>query len=324
MSILVSINCITYNQDKYIGQAIDGFLAQQTDFDFEVLIHDDASTDATANIIRRYSEAYPGLIKPCLQSENQHSRGIKVGIAFNLPRAQGKYIAFCEGDDYWTDPGKLQKQIDYLEAHPECSLCCHAVAMVTREGKTTSEVVRPYKKNGQVPTEDLIAGGGQFLGSSSIVYRRVLMNDPPDFYLRAPVGDFPLVLYLATRGSVYYLDEVMSAYRQGVPNSWTAKTKASPSRQYQLRNGLIEMLDAFNEYTGYQYAASVKKRRTKYELMSIINRGNIEASKEDKYQEYYDKLGLYLVILIYINKYFPWLFQKMRKYYGFIMTKLDK
>lgn len=102
--VMVSINCITYNQEEYIAKAIDSFLMQKTDFKYEILIHDDASTDNTANIIREYQEKYPDIIKPIYQKENQYSQGIKrVDYKFNYSRANGKYIAICEGDDYWTD-----------------------------------------------------------------------------------------------------------------------------------------------------------------------------------------------------------------------------
>src|SRR5690606_7564710 len=122
---LVSISCITYNHAPYIRQCLDGLVMQQCNFTFEVLIHDDASTDDTQEIIKEYQKKYPEIIKPIFQDENQYSIGIR-GIMprFNYPRAQGKYIALCEGDDYWTDPLKLQKQVDFLEANPEYSLVC--------------------------------------------------------------------------------------------------------------------------------------------------------------------------------------------------------
>ena len=127
--IMVSICCITYNQASYIRDALEGFVNQKTDFAYEVLIHDDASTDGTADIIREYADRYPDLIFPILQTENQYSKGLtNVSGTFNFPRARGKYIAMCEGDDYWTDDRKLQKQVDYLEANPGCSLCFHSAA----------------------------------------------------------------------------------------------------------------------------------------------------------------------------------------------------
>lgn len=121
--ILVSVNCITYNHAAYIRKCLDGFLMQKTTFRYEVLVHDDASTDGTADIIREYADRYPDIILPYYQTENQYSRGKGfVGGAINRRRARGKYIASCEGDDYWTDPMKLQKQVEYMEEHPDIRL----------------------------------------------------------------------------------------------------------------------------------------------------------------------------------------------------------
>lgn len=123
---LVSICCITYNHAPFIRKAIEGFLMQKTNFPIEILIHDDCSTDGTTEIVREYAEMYPDVIKPLYETENQYPKVGTAGIdMFNYGRAQGKYIAYCEGDDYWTDPLKLQKQVDWMEANPEYSVCFH-------------------------------------------------------------------------------------------------------------------------------------------------------------------------------------------------------
>jgi glycosyltransferase involved in cell wall biosynthesis len=324
MDIMLSVNCIAYNQEEYIGQALESILSQQTDFRYEILVHDDASTDGTASVIRRYAEDHPDVIKPIYQTENQHSKGIRVGTVFNLSRACGKYLAYCEGDDYWTDPLKLKKQVDYMESHPDCGFCFHAVQVVNRQGRSTGQQMRPFRENRVVPIESIIEGGGRFLGTNSTVYRRELMNQPPDFYLKAPVGDFPLVLYLATQGTVYYFDEVMSAYRSGVPGSWTARMIASTEQQMKVRKGMIEMINAFDEYTDHKYGASVEVRQTEYDLLLLIAQGDIKALQEDRYKQYRDKLGFYLVILMYLNKYFPRLFHKLRKYHAILMGRFEK
>lgn len=114
---LVSICCTTYNHGKFIQDAIEGFLMQKTNFPIEIIIHDDASTDNTATIVKQYAEKHPGLIITILQTINQYSQGIKPWPNFVFPKARGKYIALCEGDDYWTDPLKLQKQVDFLEGN---------------------------------------------------------------------------------------------------------------------------------------------------------------------------------------------------------------
>ena len=124
-NIAVSVICTAYNHEKYIRDALEGFVSQKTDFRFEVLVNDDASTDGTAAIIREYAVKYPDIIRPVYQTENLYSQGVKIWRDVLLPMARGSYIAFCEGDDYWCDDGKLAVQKAYLDTHPECSAVVH-------------------------------------------------------------------------------------------------------------------------------------------------------------------------------------------------------
>lgn len=125
-SPLVSVLSITYNQAPFIRQCLDGILCQRTSFRFELIIHDDCSTDGTDEIIRTYARRYPEIIRPFFESENQYSKGVNGLFAtFCMPHVRGRYVAICEGDDWWTDPEKLQKQIDFLASHPEYDFCCH-------------------------------------------------------------------------------------------------------------------------------------------------------------------------------------------------------
>ena len=126
-SPVVSICCLTYNHAKFVRQCMDGFLMQKTDFGVEILVHDDASTDGTDDILREYEERYPDKVFPLYEEQNKFSQGYRgrMDIEFNYSRARGKYIAYCEGDDYWTDPLKLQKQVEFMESHPEYSVCFH-------------------------------------------------------------------------------------------------------------------------------------------------------------------------------------------------------
>src|SRR5690554_1247666 len=144
--LLVSVCCLSYNHRPYIKDCLEGFVKQQCNFQFEVLIHDDASTDGTSDIIREYQKKYPNIIKPIIQTENQYQKGVAVNWVYNFPRAQGKYIALCEGDDYWSDPLKLQKQVEVLENDPDCSLCFHPTKFVRNNNPLDSYIHAPSIK----------------------------------------------------------------------------------------------------------------------------------------------------------------------------------
>lgn len=157
--IMVSISCLVYNHEKYLRQCLDGFVNQKTTFKFEVLIHDDASTDGSANIIREYEKNYPEIIKPIYQKENQYSKKIKISWKYQYPRAKGKYIALCEGDDYWTDPNKLQQQFDMMEKDNSISMCVHTVCYVGENGKSMGKILpNPIGTNRIITSQDLIHG----------------------------------------------------------------------------------------------------------------------------------------------------------------------
>ena len=213
--VLVSISCITYNHSAYIRQCLDGMLMQQTTFDFEILIHDDCSTDGTDDIIREYASKYPQIIKPLFEEENQYQQGKPIGtVVWNLPRAKGKYIAICEGDDYWTDPLKLQKQVDFMEANPEFSLCFHKVKTLIQEtGELKNEfIVRdmPGKSN----IVDLAKGN--YIHTPSVLYRKECL-DVKSYYNMVPCipSDYVTWMLLAENGYIYKFNEAMAVYRYG-------------------------------------------------------------------------------------------------------------
>lgn len=133
---LVSIRCLVYNHEPYLRQCLDGFVMQKTTFPFEAIVHDDASTDGSAAIIREYAEKYPDIIKPIYESENQWSKGTINIIMDAAVHPSSKYIATCEGDDYWTDPYKLQLQVDFLESHPDFFLSSHNFSVYHENSKT--------------------------------------------------------------------------------------------------------------------------------------------------------------------------------------------
>lgn len=209
---VVSICCITYNHEPYIEDALKGFLIQETDFPFEILIHDDASTDRTADIIREYEAKYPRLIKPIYQVENQYSQGVKISAKFNFPRSQGKYIALCEGDDYWTSKEKLEKQYQFLEKNKEYSLCFHS-ANVVFEGPEIKhcfkgECLEEREYTGrEIYKEWTIPTASTFFVNDKVLINN--LNNENYFY-----GDIIIFLSMASVGKLWAIHEQMSVYRK--------------------------------------------------------------------------------------------------------------
>ncbi|MBN1060029.1 glycosyltransferase [Clostridium botulinum] len=315
--ILVSISCITYNHEDYISDAIESFLMQKTNFKFEVIIHDDASTDKTANIIRKYAKEYPEIIKPILQTENQYSKHVKIINTYVLPRTTGKYIALCEGDDYWTDQYKLQKQVDYLEKNPECTMCFHSAEIVDADGKSTGKLVKPYNEDCIAPIKDIILEGGLFVATNSILYPKKLMDNPPEFFNNTSVGDYPLQMFLSSKGYSYYIDQIMSAYRTGVKGSWTTCMNSGEDAEEKMikhHEEIIHLFEDFDEYCDSKYSNIIDKAKLLREFEILIIKKNIRALKNPKFRECYYALAIRKRIQLNIENYFPKLYKKISNF----------
>lgn len=284
---LVSISCITYNHENYIRDAIEGFLMQKTTFPVEILIHDDASTDKTADIIREYENKYPDIIKPIYQFDNKYSKGISVSETYNFPRARGKYIAMCEGDDYWTDPLKLQKQVDFLEANTDCSLCFHASKHIRNNNPENNSIHKPKKlpADNKFEMKHTILGGGGFMATNSMLFYSKYIQDRPMWMENTPVGDLPLMLLLAFKGKIGYIDDVMSVYRiASSPTAWS-QTIQEPSIRKSFHYALLEMFNEFDKWSSKRFHSFVVKEKNKLKwdyLKFAITTNIIRFLKENK------------------------------------------
>ncbi|MCB4808736.1 glycosyltransferase [Tamlana sp. 62-3] len=250
---LVSICCLVYNHEKFLKQTLDSFLMQQTSFPFEVVIHDDASTDSSADIIRSYEAKHPEIFKPIYQTENQKSK-FKSGMnpRFNFPRAKGEFIAVCEGDDYWTDPLKLQKQVDFFNNNSDFVLCFHNVTILNSRGKKTTETSMIKNNQKEVfKTEDIIEKW--FVPTCSIMFRNLDDFELPNWFFRCISGDFPFLLLLSLRGKFKYLPITMGCYRL---HNTGASTK---HKGYFKVYGMIFIYQSFNQFTNYKYESIVNK-----------------------------------------------------------------
>lgn len=267
--ILVSICSITYNQVHYIRQCLDGFLMQKTNFKFEIIIHDDCSTDGTTDIIREYAEKYPNIV-PIIQTVNQYQNGNKRILAsFVYPKVRGKYIALCEGDDYWVDPLKLQKQVDFLESHPECTLTLSNGLGYYEDKKRFVKINSiPTKKSKFLSMSEVLMEKGGLIPTASMCFRREMAETEPDWCLNAPVGDRPLRMWCAINGKVYYDVNPMVVYRRSSVGSFTQHVNADYNYARHILDDMNVFFDAFDEYTHNEFKDDVQymKDREEYDF----------------------------------------------------------
>lgn len=226
---LVSIVCVTYNHKNYIAEAIEGFLAQKTNFPFELVIHDDASTDGTQMIVKDYQEKNPDLIKPVLQKENQYALGRKA-TPIAMAYARGKYIALCEGDDYWTDPAKLQLQFDFMEQHPHLLACWTRYQVLTVRNILESPVKnRSFQWKGnnnhmEVNLENLFQNYPAHT-STAFFKREAVSGELDVFFQYKHYKDIVLYSFLLNKGSGAILNRVTSVYRIHNSGVWSSNSR---------------------------------------------------------------------------------------------------
>jgi glycosyltransferase involved in cell wall biosynthesis len=271
---LVSICCLAFNHEEFMRDVLDGFVMQQTSFPFEVVIHDDASSDQTASIIREYELRYPGLIKPLYQLENQWLKGKKGSAVHNFPRAKGKYIALCEGDDHWTDPLKLQRQVDFLDANPE-------YAMVAENGLIVNTITDSHKWFNVIDACDIsipaMLKRRQF-PTASVMFRAKFLDD--QFYSQKVSGDTALWCYLGLKGKIRYLPNVSSVYTRGNHGMVESTGKLKWAQLMEDWNKQIDAMlplsfdrDIFNERNFEEYRvafyASMKEKNRKNSFTAI-------------------------------------------------------
>ena len=257
---LVSISCMTYNHKVFIRQCLDGFMMQRCSFKFEVLIHDDASTDGTQDIIREYETRYPDIIKPIYQKENQYSKGIDPSLKYNAPRIKGKYIALCEGDDYWTDPYKLQKQVDFLESHPDYVMCSHRFNQYIQDKNLLEEEKNLTFQGADYDLKNLI--GGKWLTQTlTVMYRRSAL-DLKEYESYGMSMDIILFYALLKNGKGYCFPDIMATYRLHGGGVWS-EVSLNQRRLIEFRARLaiysVERSDSAAMFLLYQFAKAMSR-----------------------------------------------------------------
>lgn len=264
---LVSVCCIAYNQEKYIEETIKGFLMQETDFPFEVVIYDDHSTDSTPAIIRRYAKERPDVIVPMLSKTNVFSKRTNP-FSLVFPKARGKYIATCEGDDYWSAADKLQRQVDFLESHPDHVSCFHyATWFIQETGKIYTKKYGPVELKDSYTIDDILSNYC-FIHTAAHMFRKKFATLPPFFNEFFPLFDYPLFVHLATHGPIGFLPvEGLSVYRYNPGGVWAGVNALEKTRHGVKTPAQVARLFGLMDRPAFQRGSLRRKRDFRRELL---------------------------------------------------------
>jgi len=263
---LVSILCITYNHAVYIEDALNSFLAQETDFPFEIWVHDDRSTDGTREIVKRYQAEYPRLIKLVLQKENKYSQGY-TPLRFLREVCSGAYCALCEGDDYWLSSEKLAMQVSALQRHPQASLSIHPAYMLDFKTNRVTNMFGKGCAENVLDVSSAVASAGQYSPTASYFFRTKDFQSMPNWFFEArdlPFGDYFLETILGRNGLVY-LPNFYSVYRRNIPGSFTARTQnSSPDKLIRRIKSVLYYTNKLNDFDEIPKAAIKTRRQNIY------------------------------------------------------------
>ena len=311
MKPVISVICCTYNHEAYIRSTLESILQQKTCFDFEVIVRDDASTDRTSEIVEELSALYPDKLVYIREPENMFSKGIKP-FQSALPRAKGRYVAVCEGDDFWVTSDKLQTQFDILEANSSIDLCFHP-AIEYRNERPYRTICNYFPKDSIIPLDQVIKMRGGGMPTASLLIRRSSLEPLPDWFLTlAPVGDSFLQALGSAKGGAYYSPKLMSAYRKYTSGS---RTMDSATRIYTEQE-LISKIEGYEEsYRGLDtitsYSASHAVSEAVIDELCHVAVMAVLSSQNKAYTRALDKLTLRQIGLnpkravLYFCKKFP-------------------
>lgn len=326
----VSILCLAFNHEKYIRDAIEGFLIQKTTFPIEIIINEDCSTDKTAEIIKEYELRYPNVIKVIYHKKNVYSQGININAEYLLPLASGKYVALCDGDDYWTDPYKLQKQYEAMENNLSCQMCLHKV----RESSSLKEKINNLPipanelKTGKYSSKQFLGfvGEGNFFNEVCYFFRKdaylFYQNHYPKFaqaFMKNKSDDVPMILYFGQLGDVYYLNEEMAVYRKFVSGSWSEENKNTSKIKYiQFCENSINAYKEFDKFTKERYKSELFRWQRYFAFKKAEAEENYKEMISEKYKDIFKKQSKNYQRRIYFlakfGKFFNWLFILLDKY----------
>ncbi|MCF8387423.1 MAG: glycosyltransferase, partial [Bacteroidales bacterium] len=280
---VVSVCVQTYNHVNFIKENLEGILMQKTNFPIEILLGEDESNDGTREICMEYAGKYSEKIRLFLHSRvnNIEINGQPTGrfnLLYNLSKAQGKYVAFCEGDDYWTDPYKLQKQVHFMEANEDFAICHHNMQVIYEEKNKERHLSNPPDGNEVTTIEDLAYGN--YIFTASCVFRNNLFGEFPDWYAECPIGDYPLHMLNAQFGRIRYIPEVMGGYRVHKGGVWESKDSI------YRKNKWVYMLDLMKN----QFSTNINKQLTEQQIIVYEDLIHLLGNQPGQCRQYSNKI----------------------------------
>ena len=307
--ILVSVICLAYNHEKYIRECLDSIVCQKTDFKFEIIVQDDVSSDKTVEIIKEYADKYPDIIIPLLHTENQYSKYGYVVFDDVLSVANGKYIAFCECDDFWCDENKLQMQVNILKKNPDCHICVNKVGSCKENGEPLSSVLPSYKLiSGKYEPEILLEKGLEFQLSGSMFVKDDFAdcnNCKSGYFICPTPTDTKIYLYFISIGKYYYSDVITSVHRSASIGSWSENQSIlTTEKRIQYFKNRIELYKLYDEFTNGRFAEIIQMKINKEETYLFALQGKISfVFGILKYR--FSKAKSKELLFLYLNAKFP-------------------
>lgn len=319
---MVTVMCTAYNHEKFLRQCLDGIVNQKTNFRFELLVNDDVSTDSTAEIIREYEENYPDIVRAFYQEKNLYQQGIDVYYSHFFPNAKGKYCAICEGDDYWTDDTKLQRQFDFMEANPDYSACVHNTLLKYCGGDKKDEELVKRTEDCDVGFESALPGMNTAWHTSSIFAKTAILASPPDYYYPAiehGFSDYPYGLWLLQNGPVHFLARTMSVYRiNSNQDAWSSGVDGQYDKLVNFMTGAIEMLNLFRVHVTDEKLLTLTDNAIRgWEFQLLYTQGRDEELRKEPYRAILKTRPLKFRVNNLIKVRFPRLHKYYRKRRGY-------
>jgi glycosyltransferase involved in cell wall biosynthesis len=265
----LSVCLITYNHEQFIAQALERALAQETEFEYEIVVSDDCSTDRTREIIEEFHRAHPDRIR--LVSPNKNL-GVNRNLVHALHACRGQYVALLEGDDFWTSRSKLQEQISFLEAHSDYAICFHQVKKFYEDGSERSKVTPRFRRKRTFTIEDLLRTGN-FIPTCSVVFRQGLFAEFPEWFISLRIADFPLHVINAQHGKIRFINKVMAAYRFHPGGSFSGASNANNVEE------VVRLYDFLNAYLDYRHDRTIRAIQSYWQAVEHYRNGQITLAK---------------------------------------------